>query len=93
MNPFGLLAGLESALLLGLVVLALKRVRWATLRQPLVVWAVSLVVVWSSIYGFISSHNLGGAVRFKLQILPVLVTLLLYLSRKRPPPLAAGRTG
>ncbi|HEX8363235.1 MAG TPA: hypothetical protein VF613_24160 [Longimicrobium sp.] len=92
MNPFGLLAGLESALLLGLVVLALKRVRWATLRQPLVVWAVSLVVVWASIYGFVSSQNLGSAVRFKLQILPMLLILLLYLSRKQPPALASGRT-
>lgn len=91
MNPFGLLAGMESAVLLGLLALSLKRVRWATLRQPLIVWAVSLVVVWSSIYGFVSSQNLGSAVRFKLQILPVLLTVLLYLSRKHPPPLAAGR--
>ncbi len=91
MNPFGLLAGLESAVLLGLVVLAARRVRWATLRQPLIVWAVSLVVVWSSIYGFVSSQNLGSAVRFKLQILPVLLTVLLYLSRKDPPPLATGK--
>jgi hypothetical protein len=92
MNPFGLLAGVESACLLGLLALALKRQRWATLRQPLVVWAVALVVVWSSIYGFVSAQNLGGAVRFKLQILPVLLTLLLYLSRREPPRLAAGRT-
>jgi len=92
MNPFGMLAGVESAFLLGLLALSAWRLRWATLRQPLVVWAVSLVVVWSSIYGFISAQNLGGAVRFKLQILPVLVTLLLYLSRKQPPHLAAGRS-
>lgn len=91
MNPFGLLAGVESAFLLGLVALAIKRARWATLRQPLVVWAVSLVVVWSCIYGFVSAQNLGSAVRFKLQILPVLLTVLLYLSRKEPPPLSAGR--
>jgi hypothetical protein len=92
MNPFGMLAGIESAVLVGLLALSLKRLRLATLRQPLIVWAVSLVVVWSCIYGFISSQNLGSAVRFKLQILPMLLTLLLYLSRKHPPPLAAGRT-
>jgi hypothetical protein len=87
MNPFGLLAGAESALLLGLFGLALVRFRWSVLRQPLILWAVSLVVVWSTLYGFISFQNLGSAVRFKLQILPVLLCLLLYLSSKRPVPL------
>lgn len=89
MNPFGMLAGLENVVLLALVAAAALRTRLRTLRRPLVLWAAVLVAVWASVYGFISFQNLGTAVRFKLQILPVLLLLLLYLSRKTPPPLEA----
>lgn len=83
MNPFGLLAGVENAVLVGLLLRALVRVRWRTIRDPLVSWAILLVLVWSVAYGFVSYQNLGAAVRFRLQILPVLLGLLLYLGRRR----------
>ncbi|CAA9362209.1 MAG: hypothetical protein AVDCRST_MAG68-4536 [uncultured Gemmatimonadetes bacterium] len=85
MNPFGLLAGLENLFLVVLLGLAVVRVKWSTLREPLVVWAILLLLTWAAFYGFISSHNMGAAVRFKLQMLPVLLGLLLYLSRRRAP--------
>lgn len=83
MNPFGLLAGLENLILLCLFLLAIKRTGWKEAAQPLIIWAISLVVIWAVIYGFISYQNLGTAVRFKLQILPLLVGLLLHLARRR----------
>ncbi len=83
LNPFGLLAGLENLVLLSLLLLAIKRTGWREARQPLVIWAIFLVVIWAAVYGFVSYQNLGTAVRFKLQILPVLVGLLLYLARRR----------
>jgi hypothetical protein len=83
MNPFGLLAGLESLLLLGLALVALLRFRFASLRDPIVVWAGTFVVVWAAVYGFVSYGNLGGAVRFRLQILPILLGLLLHLAHRR----------
>lgn len=83
LNPFGLLAGLENLALLLLLLLALRRTRREDLCEPVVLWALALVVTWAGVYGLISSHNLGAAVRFKLQILPVLLGLLLYLSRQR----------
>jgi hypothetical protein len=89
-NMFGMLAGLENALLLGLAVAALVRTRLASLRQPLVLWALVLVALWAGVYGFVSYHNLGGAARFKLQILPVLLVLLAHLARGSLPPLVGA---
>lgn len=82
-NAFGLLAGLENAILLGLVATAAARSRLRDLREPLVLGALVFVVVWAGLYGFVSYQNLGTAVRFRLQVLPVFVTMLLYLARSR----------
>ena len=96
MNPFGLLAGAENLLLLSLTCIALLRFRWRSLRDPLVVWSIALMLSWSTFYAFISYQNLGTASRFKLQILPMLLLLLLYLSSRRTAeaqqPVAAGIT-
>jgi hypothetical protein len=90
MNAFGLLAGLENLLLLVLLGLAIARTRWREVREPIIAWAVSLIVVWSGFYAFVSSFNLGGAVRFKLQVLPLMLALLLYFARRRAPSLPAA---
>ncbi len=82
LNPFGLLAGFENLFLLFLFGQAVKRSRWQTLREPIVMWAIVLVLVWSTIYGFISSQNLGSGVRYRLQILPIFLILLLYIRAK-----------
>jgi len=82
-NPFGLLAGLENVALLGLVGLALVRLRARDLGDPIVLSACLLVGAWAAVYGFVSYQNLGTAVRFKVQVLPVLLCLLLYLARGR----------
>jgi hypothetical protein len=83
LNPFGLLAGLENMLLLFMLSLAIIRTRWKDLKNPIVLWATLLILTWAIVYSFISSQNLGAAVRFKLQILPILLGLLLYLGRRR----------
>lgn len=84
-NPFGLLAGAENAALLWLLFLALRRGDRARLRDPVVLWALVLVITWALVYSFISYQNLGSAVRFRLQILPVLLGLLLYLGWRPAP--------
>lgn len=83
MNIFGFLAGMENVVLLILLGRAIIRSELTDFRDPIILSAVTLIVVWTSIYGFISYQNLGGAVRFKLQILPVLLLVLLYLGRWR----------
>ncbi|MBU3967372.1 MAG: hypothetical protein KKG76_08375 [Euryarchaeota archaeon] len=82
LNPFGMLAGLENLVLLIMLMLAVKRMRWNELKEPIVLWAILLVIIWAIVYGFISYQNLGTAVRFRLQILPVLLGILLYLGRR-----------
>ena len=89
MNLFGMLAGLENLVLLGLAVVALLRARLRDLRDPLVIWAIALVLAWAGLYGFVSYQNLGTAARFKLSIFPVLLLLTLHLARRR---VAAGQS-
>lgn len=78
-NAFGLLAGLENLFLLGLALLAIKRISREKLKVPGVIWAFAFLLTWSFVYGFVSYQNLGSAFRFRLQIVPVLLTLLLFL--------------
>jgi hypothetical protein len=85
LNPFGLVAGLENLLLLGLAAAALFRLRRADLRHPLLLWALALIAVWAAVYGIVAYQNLGTASRFKLQILPVLLGTLAWLARRKPP--------
>lgn len=83
MNPFGLLAGLESSVLLYLLLRAIRRSRLKELSEPVVLWAVSFIAVWALVNGIVSSTNFGVAVRYKLQILPLLLGVLIYLARDR----------
>lgn len=83
MNSFGTVAGLENLALLLLLAYALVRTRLYELKDPLILWAIFAIVIWAGVYGFISYQNLGSAVRYKLQILPIMVPLLAYLARRR----------
>jgi hypothetical protein len=83
MNAFGLAAGLENLVILSLVVLAVVRTRWRELREPVIAWAILFVVLWGAAYAPISHQNLGTASRFRLQVLPTMLVLILYLGRPR----------
>ena len=80
LNPFGLVAGVENLFLLYLLGLAIWRFRRSKLKDPLAIWMLSYVILWSCLYAFVSPQNLGAAVRFRLQALPQLLLLLLLLS-------------
>mgnify|MGYP001220107729 CR=1 FL=1 len=84
-NVFGFLAGIENLALLALLAVAIKRFRRTDLNDPAITWAVLLILVWTLAYAFISYQNLGTAIRFRLQILPVLLAALLYFARNRAP--------
>lgn len=81
-NIFGTLQSLDNLILLFLLCMAVKRTRLKEFGEPLVLWAIFLVLTWAALYGNVI-YNLGTLVRYKLQILPVLLGLLLYLSRRR----------
>lgn len=83
LNPFGLLAGLENLFLLGLVARALRRMTRRRLSPPVVQWMLAYVICWASVYGFVAG-NLGSAVRFKMQVLPALLAVLLLVGSAVP---------
>ncbi len=91
MNPFGLIAGVENALLIILFIRAFRGVRRGAMLDPLVRWAALFVFTWALVYGFIA-YNLGAIVRFKLQVLPLMLLLLAYLDAYPVSPRAASRT-
>jgi hypothetical protein len=80
LNPFGIMAGLENALLLGLIINGLMRRGLAWIGQPILLWAALTLGAWAAIYGFASYQNLGTAFRFRVQVVPILLMLGLYLS-------------
>ena len=82
-NVFGFLAGIDGAVLLLLAVRALWRVRPKDLKEPLVPWAFSVILLWAGIYAVASFQNLGTMSRYRLQIMPLFLGTLFYLGRKR----------
>ena len=81
MNPFGLMAGIENLFLLGLLARVLHRIRWTDFKDPLIGWAIGIVLCWGFTYAFISSQNFGSGVRYRTEIFPIFLGLLLYLGR------------
>lgn len=82
-NLFGSLAGLENALLLFLVARAVWRSNLRDLKEPLVAWAITGVILWAAVYAVNSFQNLGTAARHRLHIMPLLIGVLFYLGRQR----------
>ena len=80
---FGFLAGMDSIILLLLVFVGALRLRLRHIRNPVMLWAISLLLIWSTIYGFVSFQNLGTAVRFKLQVMPILLGLSISLAFRK----------
>ena len=76
MNMFGLLASIENALLMGMLIWGSFYWERSLLRDRMYVTLGALVVIWAMVYGLASYQNLGTAVRFKAQILPALLLVL-----------------
>jgi hypothetical protein len=76
-NIFGLLAGFEDVFLLIFFIIAVFKVRWRRLADPFLVWSISLIVIWASAYAFVS-YNLGTVCRYRTQILPVFLGVMVY---------------
>tara|TARA_B100000686_G_scaffold106532_2_gene113604 strand:+ start:259 stop:1599 length:1341 start_codon:yes stop_codon:yes gene_type:complete len=91
-SPFGFLASFEGLFFLWLFLRALKRSSLRDLKNPLIFWGVLVILSWTSIYGFVTYQNLGTAMRWRLQILPLFLGLLLYLGRNRTKTMSAPIT-
>ncbi len=82
-NVFGFLASGENVLLIVLLLYAFRRSRLGDLADPVLLWAITLVLVWSLVYGFICYHNAGTGIRYRFQIFPILFGAVAYLARRR----------
>lgn len=82
-NFFGLLAGAENACLLLLASIAVWRTRLSDFQNSLVPWALSILILWAAVYSVVSFQNVGTASRYKLEITPLLLGVLLYLAQGR----------
>ena len=74
-NAFGLLSSLENMLLLLAVIFTFKQMIQKVKSDLFVQYALLTILIWSSFYSVISYQNLGTAVRFKLQVLPLLLLI------------------
>lgn len=83
MNPWGFLTGIENLFLLLLAFRAVARTRFRDLRQPMVLWALGTLLIWSATYSVTAYQNLGTAARHRLEVTPLMFALLLYLGRAR----------
>lgn len=78
-NAFGWLAGFENLGLLGVCLWSVLRLKLVYFSNHLFLWAVALLLTWGLAYSLVAYKDLGTAVRFKLQILPVLLGLIGFL--------------
>lgn len=81
-NMFSLAAALDNTILLVISFYAVSRSRLRELMRPELLWMCTFICVWAAMYG-LGTGNLGAISRFKIQVLPVFVILLVYLARKR----------
>ncbi len=85
LNLFGVLSSAENVVVLVLLWQAFKHSRFSDIWNPIILWGIAFVLVWGIFYSSVA-FNLGMIVRYKLQIWPVMVCLLIYLARKRSEP-------
>lgn len=97
-GAFGLAAGGENLLLLGLMLWAAWRVlgmRW----NFALLFVICVIALWTPLYAFLSYQNLGTAVRFKLQVMPFLMAFIgfawvgRHAASQAVPAAAIGATG
>jgi hypothetical protein len=77
----GILAGFENIFLLILLFIAFLKIRWGKIKNPIFMWLILLIATWAGFFSFISYQNFGTAIRYKAQILPILLLLIVYLTK------------
>jgi hypothetical protein len=79
-NAFGLMSGLENLILFSIYLKMLFGFKIDYLKDRFFQFLLITVVLWAFLYGFVSYQNLGTAVRFRLQVLPVMIIIPFYLN-------------
>jgi len=92
-NLFGWLAGFENLILLLVSIWAAFRLRLMYFRHHLFLWGLALLLTWGLAYSVLSYKDLGSAVRYKLQIMPILLGMIGFLLRRPALKLASPARG
>lgn len=77
------LAALENVVLLVMAVIGLFHMRIKYLRNPIFLWLLLITLMWSIMYGYIVLANFGSGVRYKIQVLPFFILLILSLTHAK----------
>lgn len=77
-NAFGTLAGIENFLIVFAFLWLIFRWENAFTKDAFFQLATLTLITWSAFYSFLSYQNMGTAVRFKLQVLPILLLIPLH---------------
>ncbi|MBT5470410.1 MAG: hypothetical protein HOK41_07375, partial [Nitrospina sp.] len=80
----GILAGFENIFLLIFLFIGFLKIRWRNIKNPIFMWLILLIATWAGFFCFISYQNFGTAIRYKAQILPILLLLIVYLTKIKP---------
>lgn len=73
------IAAMENSVVLSLAVVALFRMRFVYLREPLLIWTGLYILTWALLYGLIVLANFGAGARYKLQVWPFMILVLVTL--------------
>lgn len=91
-NALVAVAAVENSVLLLMALKALWCVEWAAIRSPVFLWLTTYSLTWAGAYGLVVLANFGAGMRYKLQVLPFLVLLLLFLLHPEARVMVLGRT-
>lgn len=84
-------AAVENSILLILALAAFRHIRWGVVASPICLWLSAYILTWGGAYGLVVLSNFGAGMRYKLQVLPFLIMLLLFLLHEEARPLLVGR--
>ncbi len=85
------MAAVENSVLLLLALAAIRHMRWPIICSPVFLWLATYSLTWAGAYGLVVLSNFGAGMRYKLQVLPFLVLLLLILLHPEARAAALGK--
>lgn len=89
LNFGGLLAGFENFFLLWFFVMGVIRLKGRLFTEPILLWALTTIIVFAIVYAPLSVGNMGAGVRYRTQILPFLLLIIFWDFNKRREPSAS----
>jgi hypothetical protein len=78
LSPLGIVTGFENLLMLLLLARAIFTRGHVIARNPVVLWAVLVIVFWTLVHSMVT--NMGSTLRYRAPVLPIFLALLFVLN-------------